>query len=51
MPKCDFNKITLRYGCYPVTLLHILKTPFYKNTSGGLRLQGANATDSQLSHN
>ena len=40
MPKCDFNKvaveITLRHGCSSVTLLHIFKTPFLKNTSGGL---------------
>ena len=45
MLKCDFNKvalqlieITLRHGCSPVYLLHIFKTPFYKNTSGGLLL-------------
>ena len=40
MPKCDFNKvafeITFRHGCSPVNLLHIFRTPFYKNTSGGL---------------
>ena len=45
MLKCDFNKvalqlieITLRHGCSTVYLLHIFKTPFYKNTSGGLLL-------------
>ena len=46
MPKCDFNKvalatlieITLRHGCCPVNLLHIFRTPFYKNTSGWLLL-------------
>ena len=47
MPKCDFNKvalqsnfieITLRHGCSPVTLLHFIRTPFPKNTSGGLLL-------------
>ena len=43
MPKCDFNKvakqITLRYGCSPVNLLHIFRTPFTKNTSGWLLLK------------
>ena len=24
--------------CFPVNLLHIFRTPFYKNTSGGLLL-------------
>ena len=43
MPKCDFNKvtfieITLRHGCPPVNLLHIFRTPFFKNTSGWLLL-------------
>ena len=33
MPKCDFNK---------VALLHIFRTPFYKNTSGGLLLSFVN---------
>ena len=39
MLKCDFKKvtkrnieITLRYGCFPVNLLHIFRTPFPKNT-------------------
>ena len=36
MLNCDFNK--LRYGCSPVNLLHIFRTPFPKNTSGGLLL-------------
>ena len=39
IPKCDFNnfiEITLQDVCSPINLLHILKTPFYKNTSGGL---------------
>ena len=31
-------KITLRYGCSPVNLLHIFRTPFLKNTSGRLLL-------------
>ena len=45
VPKCDFNKvasqllkIALRYGCSPVNLLHIFRTPFPRNTSGWLRL-------------
>ena len=35
---CNFVKITLRYGCSPVNLLHIFRTPFYKNTSEELLL-------------
>ena len=45
MPKCDFNKvacnfieIALRHGCSPVNLLHIFRTPFYKNSYEGLLL-------------
>ena len=38
MPKCDFNKIALRHGCFPVSLLHIFRTPFPKNISGRLLL-------------
>ena len=45
MPHCDFNKIAcsfheiaLRHGCSPVNLLHIFRTPFLTNTSGGLLL-------------
>ena len=44
MLKCDFNKILkqleirLRHGCSPVSLLHIFRTPFSKNTCGGLLL-------------
>ena len=33
---CKFLEITLRYGCSPVTLLHIFRAPFLKNTSGWL---------------
>ena len=32
MPKCDFNKVSL------LNLLHIFKTPFLKNSYGGLLL-------------
>ena len=45
MPKCDFNdvlcnfiEITLRHGCSPVNLLHILRIPFLMNTSWCLLL-------------
>ena len=47
MSKCDFHKVALqRYlnhisTCefhYPVNLLHILRTTFYKNISEGLLL-------------
>ena len=31
---CNIIKITLKRGCSPVSLPRILKTPFYKNTSG-----------------
>ena len=34
-----FPVITLQHGCYPVNLLYIFRTPFYKNTSGGLLLE------------
>ena len=49
MPKWDFNKVVLlklfynfieitpRYGCLPVNLLRILRTPFYKNTYGAMQ--------------
>ena len=35
---CSFIGITLRRGCSPVNLLHYFRTPFLKNTSGGLLL-------------
>ena len=47
MSKCDFNKValqsnfievTLRHGLSPVILLHIFRTLFHMNTSGGLLL-------------
>ena len=34
IPKCDFNKVAL-HGCAAANLLHVFRTPFYKNTSGG----------------
>ena len=36
--QSNFIEITLQYGCSPVNLLHIFRTPFLKNTSGGLLL-------------
>ena len=45
MPKCDFNfnfiEIALQHRCSPVNLLHILRTPVFKTTTGGLLLWGA----------
>ena len=37
IPKCDFNKIASElYGCSPVYLLHIFRTPVPKNSYGWL---------------
>ena len=33
---CNFIEIAFWHGCSPVNLLHIFRTPFPKNTSGGL---------------
>ena len=41
MPMCDFNKVAL-HGCSPVNFLHIFRTLFCKNTTGGLLLRWAN---------
>ena len=35
---CNFIEITLPHGCPPLNLLHIFRTSFLKNTSGGLLL-------------
>ena len=35
---CNFTEITLRHGCSPVNLLHNLRKPFSKNTSGWMVL-------------
>ena len=40
--QSNFIEITLRHGCSPVNLLHFFRTPFHKNISGGLLLQGKN---------
>ena len=37
----NFIEIVLRHGCSPVNLQHIFRTPFPKNTSGGLLLYPA----------
>ena len=37
-PCRNFIEITLRHGCSPVNLLHIFRTPFFKNISGWLLL-------------
>ena len=34
----NFIETTLRRGCTSVNLLHIFRTPFHKNASGGLFL-------------
>ena len=36
--QCNFIEIALQHGCSTVNLLHILRTPFYKITSGRLLL-------------
>ena len=42
--QTNFIKITFRCGCSPVSLLHIFRTPLYKNTYGGLLLPLNNYT-------
>ena len=37
--QSNFIEITLRHWCSPVYLLHIFRTPFFKNTSGELFLK------------
>ena len=37
MPKCDFSEVA-KHGGSPVNLLHMLRTPSYKNTSAWLLL-------------
>ena len=41
MPKCELSpliEVALRHGCSPVSLLHIFRTSFPKNSSGWLLL-------------
>ena len=35
---CNSIEVTLSYGCFLGNLLHISRTPFYKNTFEGLLL-------------
>ena len=35
---CNFIEIARRHGCSSLNLLHIFRTPFPKNTCGGLLL-------------
>ena len=37
---CSFIKIAFWHGCPSVNLMHIVRTPFPKNTSGWLLLKG-----------
>ena len=37
--QSNYIEITIWYGCSAVSLLHILRTLFRKNTSGGLLLK------------
>ena len=37
--QSNFIEIKLRHGCSPVNLLHIFKTSFLNNTSGGVLLK------------
>ena len=34
--QSNFIEIAFPHGCSPVNLLHLFRTPFPKNTSGGL---------------
>ena len=40
--QSGFIEITLWHGYFPVNLLHVLRTPFSKNTSGWLLLNEIN---------
>ena len=50
IPKCGFNKVALqlRHGCSPVSLLHVFRTPFPRNTSGWLLLLKAKFVNDNL---
>ena len=49
---CNSIEIRLRHGCSPVNSLHIFRTPFPKNTSGGLlwRTQNKYLRSNRLSY-
>ena len=42
---CNFIKVTLRHGCSPENMLHIFRTPIYKNTYGGQLLLYSDETN------
>ena len=46
---CNYIKIVLRPGCFPINLLDIFRTPFPKDTSGQLLLQISHVDISPLS--
>ena len=48
---CNFIEITLQHGCSTVNLLHIFRTPFHENISGGLLLSFEKPVLSPDSHN
>ena len=45
---CNFIETTLRYGCSPVNLLHIFRTPFLENTSWSLLLKLSHKTPDKM---
>ena len=49
--QSSFIEITLPHGFSPVNLLHILRRPFRKNTSGGLLLYLSHFLDVHGSYN
>ena len=50
MPKCLIIEITLRHGCSPVNLLHILRIPFPRNTSRWLLLKSQTHMKETIKH-
>ena len=46
--QSNFIEIALRHGCSPVNLLHIFRTPFPQNTSGGLLLKKRSIIEIQV---
>ena len=48
---CNIIEIALRYGCSLTNLLHIFRTPFYKNTFGELLLNTHILAPGKLKYN
>ena len=48
--QSNFIEIALQHGCSPLNLLHILRTPFSKNTSGRLLLMNSISRDMFLNN-